>query len=218
MTGAPPVGTRRLRREAWGFAVGSALFALGALPWYSSAVGAVAGSATFFAGSVFFTLAAFIQLALSGRRPPESPLRGAPAADWWSAAIQFAGTLLFNVSTFAVLMNAIASAGRLTAGWRPDAWGSLLFLISSILAMIAASRRHELWDPLARTWHGTWLNMAGSVFFGISAVGAYVIPSTGTLYSELWANLGTFLGALCFFGAAIISRRNIPVAGRLHPG
>jgi hypothetical protein len=216
MTGAEPEGTWRLRREAWGFAVGSSLFAVGAVPWYANAVGAIWGAATFFTGSIFFTLAAFIQLALSGRRPRRNAHRGAPAADWWSAAIQFAGTLLFNISTFAVLADAIASAGRLTAGWRPDAWGSILFLVSSVLAMIAASRRHELWDPLARTWHGTWLNLGGSVFFGISAVGAYVVPSTQSLFDEVWANLGTFLGALCFFGAAVISRRNIPADDRLH--
>lgn len=205
----------RLRREAWGFAIGSTLFALGAIPWYAQAVGPVWGAATFFAGSVFFTLAAFVQLALSGRRPPRQLLRGAAAADWWSAAVQFAGTLFFNVSTFQVLSAAMAASGDAAAGWRPDAWGSLLFLISSVLAMVAASRRHELWDPLARTRHGTWVNMGGSIFFAISAVGAYVVPTTGDLLDDVAANLGTFLGALCFLTAAIISRRNIdaPSAG-----
>ena len=94
----------RLRREAWGFAVGSLLFAVGAVPLYSETVGAVATNATFFAGAFFFTLAALIQLLLSGRRPPKTGASRPDRADWWAAAIQFAGTLLFNLSTTAALL------------------------------------------------------------------------------------------------------------------
>jgi len=174
------------------------------------------GSATFFAGSIFFTLAAFIQLALSGRRPPRGLLStGARSADWWAAAIQFAGTLWFNLSTGVVLVASLTAGSH--TGWRPDAWGSLAFLISSALAMVAAARRHELWDPLARTWHGTILNMVGSVAFGISAVGAFVLPTTGELLNEAWANAGTFLGALCFLAAALLARRNIEPDAPVHP-
>jgi hypothetical protein len=205
--------TRRLRREAWGFAAGSVLFALGAVPWYADAVGAVWDAATFFAGSLFFTLAAFIQLALSGRRPPRRASSTAAYADWWSAAIQFAGTLLFNVSTLTVLVAELRASDRATAGWLPDAWGSAAFLLASALALVAAARRHDLWDPDARTWHGTWLNMAGSIAFGFSAVGAYVVPATGDLFNLRWLNLGTFLGAACFFFAAVLSRRIVERAG-----
>lgn len=95
------------------------------------------------------------------------------------------------------------------AGWRPDAGGSILFLVSSALALVAAARRHELWDPLARTWHGTWLNAAGSVFFAVSAVGAFVVPSTQTLLDATAANAGTLAGASCFLVAALLSRRAI---------
>ena len=45
----PQVTTvRRLRREAWGFAVGSACFFVGALPWYVEWLGVVAANLTFF--------------------------------------------------------------------------------------------------------------------------------------------------------------------------
>jgi hypothetical protein len=165
-------------------------------------------SATFFLGSLFFTTAAFIQLALSGRRPPLNAWRGADAADWWSAAIQFIGTLLFNLSTVTVLIVAATSPAHQFTGWRPDAWGSIAFLISSAFALVAANRRHELWDPLARTLHGTVLNMLGSIAFGISAVGAYVDPSSGDLRNLAWANVGTFIGAICFFLAAVLARRS----------
>ncbi|MEI5584593.1 MULTISPECIES: hypothetical protein [unclassified Agromyces] len=200
---------RRLRREAWGFAVGSVCFAVGAIPSYQGWAGAVALGVTFFAGSIFFTLAAFIQLSLSGRRPPRAGTNGADRADWWAAAIQFAGTLCFNVSTFVALLAAIADPTRLGAGWRPDAWGSIAFLVSSVLAVVATKDRGELWDADSRTWHGTWLNLLGSIAFAVSAVGAYVDPDTESLVSTFWANLGTLVGALCFLAAALLSRRTI---------
>lgn len=202
----------RLRREAWGFAIGSTLFALGAVPFYADTVGPIATNATFAAGAVFFTLAAFIQLSLSGRRPPRQASSRADRADWWAAAVQFAGTLFFNLSTITALAAAIIVDLPGKGGWRPDAWGSICFLVASTFAVVATTDREGLWDPHARTWRCTWLNMAGSVFFGISAVGAYVIPETGSLVNEIWANLGTFLGALCFLVAALLSRREIPAA------
>ena len=76
--------------------------------------------------------------------------------------------------------------------------------------MVATTEREGLWDPKARSWRCTWLNMAGSVFFGLSAIGAYVIPSTSDFVSLFWANAGTFLGAICFLVAALLSRRDIP--------
>ena len=200
---------RRLRREAWGFAVGSLCFLVGAVPFYAEWAGAVGTGATFFAGSIFFTAAAVIQLSLSGRRPPRDDTNRADRADWWAAAIQFVGTLCFNVSTFVALLAAIADPTRVGAGWRPDAWGSAAFLVSSALAVVATKDRGRLWDTDARTWHGTWLNLLGSIAFGASAIGAYVVPETDTLLSMFWANLGTFLGAICFLVAAVLSRRSI---------
>jgi hypothetical protein len=206
----PPGSIRRLRREAWGFAVGSALFFTGAVPLYAGWAGAVGTNLTFFVGSLFFTTAAFIQLSLSGRRPPRTGTRSPDRVDWWAAAVQFVGTLLFNLSTGVALAAAVANPDAVGVGWLPDAWGSVAFLVSSFLALVATKDRGQLWDPDARTWHGTVLNFAGSVAFGASAVGAYVVPATGDLASTQWANLGTALGAVCFFVAALLSRRTIP--------
>ncbi|WP_169581449.1 MULTISPECIES: YrhK family protein [Microbacterium] len=208
---APPTA-RRLRREAWGFAVGSLLFFAGSMPFYAAWAGSVGTNATFFAGSVFFTLAAFIQLSLSGRRIPHREMSRPDRVDWWAAAIQFAGTLLFNLSTGAALAAAVTQPAEVGAGWKPDAWGSLAFLVASFLAIVATKDRGRLWDPDSRTWHGTLLNFVGSVAFGVSAVGAYVVPSTGDLANAAWANGGTAIGALCFFVAALLSRRTIPKA------
>ena len=56
--------------------------------------------------------------------------------------------------------------------WRPDAYGSVCFLVSSAIAFAEAGHRWFSWRPGKRDWHITALNMWGSVFFGISAVGA----------------------------------------------
>ncbi|WP_253202077.1 hypothetical protein [Subtercola sp. PAMC28395] len=203
----------RLRREAWGFAAGSLLFMLGALPFYQQAVGDISANATFFAGSLFFTTAGFIQLSLSGKRPPSRSANRPDTFDWWAAAVQFAGTLLFNVSTVSALIVSVNAASHLHGGWRPDAYGSVAFLVSSALAVVATTERDSLWDPQARTWRCTWLNMTGSVLFGVSAVGAYVLPTTDDLLSLFWANAGTFAGAACFFTAAVLSRPGRSPAG-----
>jgi hypothetical protein len=208
--GTETAGVRRLRREAYGFAIGSLCFFAGALPAYATWAGLVWTDVTFFVGSIFFTLAAAIQLLLSGRRPPRERTNAPDREDWWSAAIQFVGTLLFNVSTAAALITAVADPEAVGAGWRPDAWGSAAFLVSSGLAVAATRGRERLWDADARTWHGTGLNMLGSIAFAVSAVAAFVVPTTGAPVSEEWTNVGTAIGAVCFVAAAVLSRRTIP--------
>ncbi|WP_084126461.1 hypothetical protein [Demequina sp. NBRC 110054] len=199
----------RLRAEAWGFALGSLCFVAGALPWFAQGIGAVGTAWTFFVGSVLFTAAGAIQLLLSGRRVPRAGTSAGDVWDWWAAAVQSVGTVLFNVSTFAALRAAIATPEAAGVGWRSDAWGSVAFLVSGAFALAAARRRHELWHLQARTPQAAWLNMIGSVAFGASAIGAYVVPDTGTFVSLFWANLGTLLGALCFLGAAVLVRPGV---------
>ena len=49
------------------------------------------------------------------------------------------------------------------------------------------------------------INMLGSIAFAISAVGAFVVPSSGELLSLPLVNIFTFIGALMFFvGAALL--------------
>lgn len=203
----PSTSRRRLRREAWGFAVGSLCFLAGALPPYADAVGEIGAGVTFVVGAVFFTAAAFVQLSLSGRRPPRAGTLPADRWDWWAAAVQLVGTVCFNVSTVSALVASVADPDRLGAGWKPDAYGSVAFLVSSAFAVVATLDRGHLWDLDARTWHGTWLNAVGSVAFAVSAVGAYVEPATGTYLSRWWDQAGTLVGAACFLVAALLSRR-----------
>lgn len=113
---------------------------------------------------------------------------------WTSSWIQWVGTLFFNVTTLAAL---IEVSGRAAVSnqviWRPDAVGSILFLVSSAIALMPDLRRHRHGHARDRSWAISSLNMAGSVFFGVSAIGAYVVSSTGELLSAGWSNGGTFL-------------------------
>jgi formate/nitrite transporter FocA (FNT family) len=73
-------------------------------------------------------------------------------------------------------------------------------------------RRHRHGHARNRSWTISALNMLGSIFFGISAVGAYVVPDTDELLNAQWSNGGTFLGALCFLvGAWLVIPRGSAV-------
>jgi hypothetical protein len=48
------------------------------------------------------------------------------------------------------------------------------------------------------------LNLIGSVAFGASAVAGYIDPATGQVHNAERSNLGTFIGAVCFFVGALL--------------
>jgi drug/metabolite transporter (DMT)-like permease len=195
---------RRMRRESIGFAIGSVCFAVGSVPGYLDLVGAVADNVTFFIGSLFFTTAAFIQLRLSGRWRRGAWKSRDEWDDWWGAAVQFVGTLFFNVSTGTALFEHLSSDQAKHHVWRPDVLGSVCFLVASALGVAATTHRARLWDPEARTWWNSWLNMLGSVAFGVSAYAAKAVTASGDVRNVEAVNLGTFAGALCFLVAALL--------------
>lgn len=119
-------------------------------------------------------------------------------AEYWSAATQFVGTVAFNVSTGAAVW-ALATGVRREFVWTPDAVGSILFLVSGVLGVMTVAR----FAPASRDWQAEWINMAGSVAFGVSAVAAFVRKS-GATADAVAANVGTFVGALCFLAAALL--------------
>ena len=133
----------RTRWMAWLFIVGSSLFALGAVPFYSEAVGLRICGVTFFIGSLFFTSAAFLQYreAVDALPPVGDPQRRlfwvwAPRnLGWLAGAVQFAGTLWFNWSTGNALRENLGAALTDQRVWRPDAFGSIAFLVASVLAL-----------------------------------------------------------------------------------
>jgi hypothetical protein len=119
---------------------------------------------------------------------------------WRSAAAQFAGTLLFNISTGSALWaHAVKPERRLV--WAPDVLGSVAFLVSGVLGIVAVTAMVGFIELKSRDWQAEWINMIGCVAFGISALGAFVTES-GVTEDALLANAGTFIGALCFLVAA----------------
>jgi hypothetical protein len=203
---APRPATQRAweRAISIGFSIGSLCFLVGPFPGFVELVGTEADAAVFFAGSLFFTFAAALELregtARRGRRWGRD-------ASWWSAAVQFAGTLLFNLSTFDALQDSLSAHEEDRLVWAPDALGSIAFLASGVLAYAVAARagRHD------RDWTMAAINLAGCVLFGVSAVGAYIVPDTGSIFDLAAANWGTSLGALCFLIGAVMV---YPRAGR----
>ncbi len=204
--------TERNRWIAWLFIIGSSLFALGAVPLYAEAVGLRLCAVTFFVGSLFFTSAAFLQyreavdaLPAVGATRRHSFWVWAPRnLGWLAGAIQLAGTLWFNWSTANALRVNLSAALTEQQVWRPDALGSVAFLVSSAVALRDAGRGAIAGRPRTRTWKIGVINVAGSVAFGISAVAAFVIPSSGDVWNAELSNLGTFVGGLCFLTGAIL--------------
>jgi hypothetical protein len=202
---------------AWLFIIGSALFALGSVPAYVNAVGATADSVTYFVGSIFFTAASFAQLVQA-----QTPAMTIVSADsestraevrlwawlphdhnWLAAITQFPGTLFFNISTLAALAHNATAKQEDRRVWRPDIYGSTLFLAASVFAIIAVGRFRSF-QPRSFPWCIAWLNMIGSIFFMISALASYVLPTTNELINSPVSVAGTLLGALCFLVGAIL--------------
>ena len=99
-------------------------------------------------------------------------------------------------------MGACGQAGRRLV-WAPDVFGSIAFLVSGVLGIVAVTAVVGLIELKSRDWQAEWVNMIGCVAFGVSAVGAFVTES-GVTADALLANAGTFIGALCFLVAALL--------------
>jgi hypothetical protein len=194
------------------FAVGSLLFALGAVPGYASAVGASRDAVTFFAGSLFFTGAGFLTYREAVDADPRLPgsvhrhffVYQPGRIDWWATAVQLAGTVFFNVSTGVAMVSDLSAQAAHRHVWRPDAFGSVCFLVASALAWCEVCHGWAAWRPRSWSWWITLLNLTGSVAFGVSAVAGYISPSTGKIHNAELTNIGTFIGALCFLAGALL--------------
>jgi hypothetical protein len=196
------------------FALGSLCFALGAYPSFATTVGLNADNLTYFIGSIFFTTASFAQYfeVASTTRELHGPSRRRlrqlfevqhHRIDWWSSFIQLLGTLWFNRTTLSALRVGLGAASTHHPVWRPDALGSVCFLVSSWLAWAEECHGPVDWRPGDVSWWITLLNLAGSIAFGGSAVASYVRPN-GQLVSLALTNLGTFVGAVCFLAGALL--------------
>ena len=218
---------------AWLFIVGSACFVLGSVSAYVHAVGAIIDGVTYFVGSLFFTAASFSQL-IQAQSPTMTGVDGqqqhqrAPVRlwawlnhdrNWLAAATQFPGTLFFNISTLAALAQNLTAREEDKHVWRPDFFGSTLFLVASVFGILALGAGFLSIRPRSLPWWIAWLNMIGSVLFMWSALASYVVPSTDDLIDSTASIAGTLLGAACFLvGAALMFpawRRAVAAAGSM---
>lgn len=209
---------------AWLFMIGSACFVLGSVPAWVNAVGGTIDGVTYFIGSLFFTSASWLAL-LQAQTPAMTEVTAQSQGvaqqvkiwawlphdrAWLAAVTQFPGTLFFNISTAAALIRNATVEAQDRHVWRPDFYGSTLFLISSLFGILAvAAARPRSWP-----WRIAWLNMIGSILFMASAIASYVLPGTGELIAVRVSVSGTLLGAVCFLvGAALM----FPAWTRDHP-
>lgn len=204
-----PLPAATERGTGLSFAIGALLFALGVLLSLPQTWPPLVSAVTYVIGAVFFTTGAALQLILARRELPEAARRSFPlrsrTIDWLAAAIQLVGTVLFNVNTVAAALTIGAYPELVDLEvWVPDIAGSSAFLVSSAIAMVPEVRaRRYSHAPLPST-RIAFLNLSGSVLFGVAAVSALALHS-GTDVSQRWANIGTFFGALCFLVAAWLS-------------
>lgn len=197
---------RRLQLMTIGFSTGSTLFAIGGL---LGIINRGPINPTFAAGSVFFTAAAVIQWRTAVAHDPDAKRLRKRAEtnlanpDWVAAVLQLLGTLFFNAMTFRAVVVPSVSPDYRSAVWIPDKYGSILFLVSSAVALhpLSSARRHRL--VKGRSVPIVWGNMAGSIFFAVSAIGAQAV-APGELKNLVWCFWGTLLGGVCFLFASVL--------------
>jgi hypothetical protein len=198
------------------FMIGSALFALGGLraaaphlPWLGW-LGAAAINPVFFAGSLVFTAAAYLQFyeALNGDiSAPQAPRR---YVGWrprnlayLASAVQLLGTLLFNRSTGDALLAGLGWWEQDLLVWKPDMTGCLCFLVSSQLAIMEFAHGWFAFRPGRLAWWIVMVNMLGSILFLLAGLASFVDPR-GAVIAPLPANAGTVAGSLCFLLGAYL--------------
>lgn len=203
------------------FIIGSSFFAAGSFESLANANWWPNGfnNTLFFVGSIFFTLAGYLQVLISMN--PQFALSHEPfyvsfshpdfrytALRWENPGftagfIQFVGTVLFNFNTFDAIHFTDNWREYDITVWTPDMFGSIAFMVSSLIYLHEARRQFpSVWRIIP--WRITLINLTGSVFFQISALATVMVSSEINARLAYIGNLGTFLGALCFFYASLL--------------
>jgi hypothetical protein len=204
------------------FAVGALLFALASVLSLAPALArawsldSASINTIFFAGSIPFTIAAYLQLfqaANAGEFPRDDkrPARRRVLFGWrpndigWlSSALQFVGTVLFNINTFDAMLPALDWLQQDLAIWAPDFVGSVLFLASGYLAFIETCHAHWAWKPSSISWWVAFINLLGCIGFMIAALFAFVLPAGANTEAVTLCVAFTLQGAVCFFVGSLL--------------
>ena len=202
-----PSSSRGRGTPAWWigilFAIGSLCFMIGPFPGFVDLVGSAADGTVFFVGSIFFTVAAFIQFLHSG------------GGDRAATLIQLVGTVFFNVDTYRAMQAAYDNSDVDRLIWRPEAIGSVCFLVSGVLAYLTVRHLRHRSRRSGGSQRSTSAVVSSSGF--LRSPGTSCL-SSGSALDLAAANWSTALGALCFLiGAVMILPRfagSLPEQGR----
>jgi hypothetical protein len=82
--------------------------------------------------------------------------------------------------------------------------GSICFLVASWLAYSEVNRGVWPRSDGSIGWRIAALNLAGSLAFGLAAIAARYLPTTGEPANIALVNAGTFLGGVCFLVGAVL--------------
>ena len=205
---------------AWLFMVGSACFVLGSVPAYARrGRRAWVDGITYFVGSIFFTSASYCQLvqaqspattgvdagsqhgparcgcgagcrttATGSPRPPSSPARSSSTSAPWPRS---------------PTTRPPAESDRYV--WRPDLFGSVLFLVASAYGILAVSGRFLASSPARCRGGSRGSTCSARCSSWPRRWRATCCPSTDEVLDTRVAVAGTLLGAVCFLvGAALM--------------
>ena len=124
--------------------------------------------------------------------------------DWWAAAVQLVGTLYFNITTLAATRSGLSNDQERRLIWAPDVAGSVCFLVASWLCYAEVNAGVRPRPDGSTGWRIAAINLAGSGAFGVAAIAARYLRTTGEPANITLVNLGTFAGAVCFFLGALL--------------
>lgn len=190
------------------FIVGSILFMVGALlPLWPDLPDEVV-EFVYFIGSGLYLVGAGIQV-LDGRRQRLSEEYGPALVKSFAnrnslaASIQGFGALLFQTSMTSALLSNLTVEEENAAIWAPDLIGALCFVTASVLFYsLRHPIQHRTDDPRDARFLAM-LNILGSCLFVASAIGAFIVPASGSELDPAIANIGTLVGALFFLVSSI---------------
>jgi len=208
------------------FLTGSFTFALASFPLYAQLVDPRAVGITFVVGSLIFTSAGYSQFlqvinSANGTQATTEPgsfrfwAWATGSTLWWAVFVQLVGTVFFNFSTIDAMAESLTTAETDRLVWAPDFLGSIAFLIASYLAWRLVCEHLWCVQHDDADWWIAALNGVGSIFFMLSAIAAFVLPTTGEVVNLTVVNSATFVGASCFFVGAYLL---LPPAVRTNQG
>ena len=198
------------------FAVGGALFTLGAVlaQWSMSSASTI--DLVFLCGGFFFSTGGYASIVQEINSPRSIDADGSLAETrwrWWayepmrpgwvSAFVLFVGTLAFAISLVDVFLSSLSTKQQDHLIWVPEMIGCVLFLVSGHVAIEEICHGRFRLMPRSLGWWVVAVNQLGSILFFVSGLAAYVRPATDEVINTDIMNWGTALGAFCFSAAGI---------------